>query len=525
MNSVESCNTIRQDESRMPSGETNKKFDSKKFLKVLKEKKAYFLVLTVFWIYMLFIAYGDEKPQKIVVAAWILLAVVSYVVTGLINKADEKNFLIIALILGGMMIFCNHFPHAIDETTHFFRSFSISCGEWLDTISEDGRLGSYLPDNYEEIVNSTLNAKTFFLNPELWTQKFSDNYVFVENVHMASVLPVNHAVAALGIFIARAVGLPAIGVIIFSRLFPFLFYVACCYFAIKNVNKYKSLFFVASLLPTGIWLAASCSQDPVVNGMTILFISICLKYKFEDSETKVSRRDMVLILLCAAGIASVKYLIYTPVLLLFFLIPREKFTVSARRIMIAIALVIVAVFAALQFKLLGMFPFAEWGDDINVKEQIKYMLASPMKAIRNIIEYCVYNARVMISSFSYVADSGVNIVAPIMGVFAVVAAPLLEKNRYEWNVKEKKITSRLFVFIIVVVVLLVTVALYLGFTPVGADGVNGVQPRYYLSIIVLVMILVSMLPIKNEAKKSEGVVSFICMLGIVDTLLKYCSNM
>ena len=461
----------------------------------------------------------DQRIQTVLILLWTMAIVVSYILTAIIKKADEKNFLIIAFVLGGIMIFTNPFTHFIDESTHFFRSFSIANGEWLDSISEDGKVGSYLPDNYELIVGSKLSFRTFFSNPNRWLQKFSKNDVFVENLHMASVLPINHSVAALGIFVARLIGLPAIGVIICSRIFPFLFYVACCYFAIKNVNKYKSLFFVVALLPTAIWLAASCSQDPVVNGLALLFTSICFKYKFNNEQRKVSKLDMVLILLCVIGIASVKYLVYTPLLLLFFLIPKDKMTPLEHKTMITIAIIIMLVFVILQFKMLDMFPFIEWGDQINPKEQLKYMLSSPLKAIKNITEYCVYNARVMIDWFSYVAESGVNVIAPLMGRFAVVVAPLLEQNRYKWNKKDKKTTILMFAFIIVVVTILVTVALYMGYTPVGEEGVKGVQPRYYLPIIVLVMILVSMLPIKNEAKNCDEVVPFICMLGLVDTLI------
>ena len=463
--------------------------------------------------------YSDLRAQMVCILLWITLVAASFILTAAIKKADEKTFLIIALALGGIMIFCNPFTHFVDESTHFFRSFSIANGKWLDSLSEDGRIGSYMPDNYDEIVAVKLNVKTFFSNPSKWMQRFSENDVFVENIHMASVLPLNHSVAALGIFIARLIGLPAIGVIIFSRAFPFLFYVVCCYFAIKNADKYKSLFFIVALLPTAIWLAASCSQDPVLNGLALLFVSICLKYKFNDEETKMSRLDMVLILICGVGIASVKYLVYTPLLLLFFLIPKNKMTHAERRAMIIVAINILIVSALLQLKLLEMFPFAEWGDDVNIKRQLKYMLYSPLKAIRNIVGYCVYYVPVMIAEFSYVADSGVNIVAPLMGIFAVVLAPMLEQNRYEWNKKDRETTILLFVFIIVVITGLVTVALYLGFTPVGEDGVKGVQPRYYLPVIVLLMILVSMLPIKNEAKKCDTVVPFVCMLALIDTLI------
>lgn len=461
----------------------------------------------------------SEAVNVVKLFACFILIIASFIVTAFIKKPDEKSFLAIALILGTLMILYNPFVQPLDESTHFFRSFSIANGEWLDSVNAEGKVGSYMPENYQEILDEELNIKNLIFNSEIWTQRFSKNDTFVENCHMASVFPINHSVAALGIFIARGMGLPAAGVIFLSRFFPLLFYVICGFFAIRNVDKYKSLFFLAALMPVGVWLAASCSQDPVVNGTALFFVSICLKYKFDDKGKQVTIVDRTLILISVAIISSVKYLIYTPLFLLFFLIPREKMSKKHRIIMIASAITIVVVFAVIQLKLLAMFPFAEWGDDKDVAGQIQYILLSPAKALRNIINSSIYNTWNCIRTLCSPRTSGADITGPLVVAFSVFIAPLLEQRKHSWKIRERKNAALLFVFIFIVVMLLVNVALYLGFTPVGIDGIEGVQARYYLPVIILFMILLSLLPVKNNWKQYEEAVPFISMIGITDVLM------
>lgn len=78
-------------------------------------------------------------------------------------------------------------------------------------------------------------------------------------------------------------------------------------------------------MPYGLWLAGSFSIDPILIGASLMFLSISLKYYFDDSEDVVKTRDIILLLISGAFIASVKYLVYTPILLTFFLIPKKKF--------------------------------------------------------------------------------------------------------------------------------------------------------------------------------------------------------
>jgi len=66
--------------------------------------------------------------------------------------------------------------------------------------------------------------------------------------------------------------------------------------------------------------------------------------------------------------------------------------------------------------------------------------------------------------------------------------------------------------------MLVIGALYVGFTPVGKFAVEGVQTRYILPFIALVMIALSSLQIKNECRNYEHFLVILMVLGNLNQL-------
>ncbi len=74
-------------------------------------------------------------------------------------------------------------------------------------------------------------------------------------------------------------------------------------------------------------------------------------------------------------------------------------------------------------------------------------------------------------------------------------------------------------FIFDVVYSLITVSLYLGFTPVGKFGVEGVQPRYLIPILIFLMIPISFIPIKNNIENYSEKVAFVLLLGQINMIM------
>ncbi len=463
------------------------------------------------------VTYQDLALQNVKIAVWALVIIISLLVALFLKGADEKGFLILICSFGLLITFLNPFPHAIDESTHFFRSYMISQGNLLDDTSADGVIGGEVPENYDEIVETELSLVSYIEDSENWNQQFSDAVQFYDNKYMASVTPINHMVGALGIFIGSLLHLPAIVIILLGRIFDLAFYGVCGYFALRFAKYYKNLFFCVATLPISFWLAGSYSIDPILLGSSLLFVSICLRYYFGEEEQRVSVRDMILLLLCMVSIASVKYLVYTPILLVFFLIPRRKFPKGSYVIEVILAFAIVILMAVIQLKLLGMFNFVEdRNGDVEVGRQIQYILGNIGATVSNFVNYVVSRATYYIECLG--ADSCFSSVLAYVGLFAVFSAPL-EKNKYNFeDKKRKKIFIILCAFIVLVVYGLSMVALYAGYTPVGSSTIDGLQPRYFLPIMVFLMLILSFVKIDNKIKNYEAKVALVMQIGLMDLI-------
>ena len=462
------------------------------------------------------IGYYDKSMQFVRLFCWIVLIIMSFVFTALISDRYEKNFLLLAFLLGLLIIFYNPFPHVIDEATHFFRSLMISQGDFYDDINIS-RIGGYVPSNYSEIVDNTLSIRSFFENPDRWLQSFGGDKDFYLHPYMSSSIPINHMIAAAAILVCRLLKLPAVIVILSGRLLTYLFYVTFCYFAIKKAKYYKGMFFMISCLPVSFWLAGSFSIDPIVLSSALLYISICLRHFFDEG-LKLTRKERAALIITAVMVMSVKYLIYSPVLLLVILVPRSKFGKKEYPFVWIIAVLMFAGILIWQGYMLRAFPFVEdRNGDVNVSRQISYVMANKITTARVFLDYLIDNTLYNIQGFSN--SRGLSIVTPIVGLMTVFGS-VLEPDRYEFGEKDKK-KRRLVAFcliILIVCTMLIIASLYVGFTPVGGDGVEGIQTRYFLPILIFAMLPLSMLRIKNEIPDYRKKISLLMGIGIMDTL-------
>lgn len=468
------------------------------------------------------IGYHETEYMWLRIAFFIAMLVISLILVLVVRGTDEWSFLAIAISFGLVFTFVSPFPHAMDEVTHFFRSFMISQGDLVDEMDKDGDIGGYVSDNYGLIVDDTLNMDAYLNTSDDWMQPFSEKESFYVNPYMSSYIPVNHAPGAIGIWIGRLFKLDAILVILLGRLTTLAVYIALCFIGIRKAEYYKGIYFVVASLPLGIFMAASYSADPLLIGATIMFISICMKYRF-NQEQEVKIHELLLLLLGVALIASSKYLIYVPVLLLFFLIPRKCFSRKTTYILeIVTAVMIIAIFAIVAFYLLGKFNYTEdRNGHVDMGEQVAFLLGDKIRGlailIDNFIETFFISARVLCFQ-NWSTPPIQNMDFPIACLYVLVAAGA--KKKFEFESNKKRIWTGVLCLILAVLIHSMTAgALYLGYTPVGQAFADGVQSRYMLPIAPLILLGIAFcVPLENKMKYSEETTAFLLIIAGLNTV-------
>lgn len=449
---------------------------------------------------------GVMRHAKIKVCFLICLCILgSLLAVFFMGKRLENNFLLVTVLVSSFYLFFNAFPHPLDEITHYFRSLSISQGGIHDVWNEaHDDIGAYLPENMEETAQ--YNIVTDLLGYQTYNEKFSENREFAAHHYMSSVVPVNHSIAAVGVALGRLFSLSVKWIIFFGRIATFIFYIAVCYAAIKRARYYKSLYFIVSLLPLGLYVAASFSLDPILVAASLLFIQTTVDYFLDEDKGYVRTKDMFLLVIMSVFIVSVKYLVYTPILLLFFLIPRRKFkTGKAYAAVIGIETVVIFVLLAWQFYLMKALPFSEdrrVGQIVDIGLQLKYITSNVVEASRTIFSFMYNNFLRYMSHFGVFGLNGPIIDQVLTVVVLGFACGCPDKYHFH-DQKRKRNFDILSLFILVTIYSLIVLSLFLGFSYVGELQVQGVQPRYFLPIIIFMMFPLSTMNIQCKIKNWE----------------------
>lgn len=131
----------------------------------------------------------------------------------------------------------------------------------------------------------------------------------VEVVAPANLQAVQYLPQALGILLARLIGLGFYPMLLMGRLFSVAAYTALAALAVSAAPRgSKEIFSAAALLPMGLSLAGSFSADTMVLGMAFLFTALCFAGMTEKKPVSFVRQAALLILAALLAPAKAIYL-------------------------------------------------------------------------------------------------------------------------------------------------------------------------------------------------------------------------
>jgi uncharacterized membrane protein len=239
----------------------------------------------------------------------------------------EQAFLWFALLLGMSLLVIVPPFQAPDEQHHFYRAYQVSEGIM---VGEHFRM-EHLPKSLKyawEVTNrgiaghpdrkiaaeNILSAFRIPLNPDdrtliaSFAAPYSPHYYFPQ---------------ALGIIVGRKLGLGPLALLYLGRLCTLVFCIWIFYLSIKKTPILKWVFCLLAATPISISLAASCSQDAVINGLAFLFTASVLDLTLSP-EKEFTAGTFLLPAVVGALLAPAKGGAYAPMLAFFLFIPVRK---------------------------------------------------------------------------------------------------------------------------------------------------------------------------------------------------------
>jgi uncharacterized membrane protein len=408
------------------------------------------------------------------------------------EKKIHKQFLVISIIIGLLYSITVPLMNGTDDFSHYYRVVELSEGNII------GNKETMIPSDFKNLIDRPTDSLT--IKDKLFKEiDYSQREKQITN-NASLYSPVQYIPQVLGFWLARLLKLGPYMYGALGKLFNLLYFIACITFAIKLIPFKKQFLFILLLSPAVLSLVGTMTCDSVIIGTSILFISYIFNIKYNN--IKITNKHLV-VLLCLGIIIALCKIVYAPICGIMLLLINKN-TNKKDIIKIITILSFCALLTIGWFVITNNSKILNNDSDALKKEQYQIEFVK-----NNILKYIVINAKLFINNgYYYISNlvggdemcyGGARI--PTLIIFIYL---LLLMRAYLSDNKNLKlsIVQKLFIFCIVLfATVLICYAMYtqwtILFTNTGSHKIIGVQSRYFIEFLPLIMILF------NNSKKYE----------------------
>jgi uncharacterized membrane protein len=440
-------------------------------------------------------------------------------------RSPLKTFLVLA-IAAGVYLVCvvPHFA-GIDEPAHFYRSYQISTGTFLpEKEGSKGFGGACIP---RDIIRAQRAASSVYAEHQLKgvvdaetgkpivydpgpiracpTDRSEGFVTFSTFPSFVPYLP-----QAASVFVTRNLGLDTDAMLIVARFVVLAMYVALVAVAIARSPRSKWALCAAGLVPVAVYQSASSiSHDAFTTAIALVVVSSALRAL--DPPAGTSTRALVVeALLLSAVLGSVKpmYVVIAGLYLLPLLRPKRADAseggVAGRRPTDRWPLVFAPVVGVVVSVLWNASAGDVWKTDagfFNIKvddvTQRHELLHRPWDFGVDLLRTGYHEVWHWVHQ-PFTVGSSVTHGPAILAVLGLViyAVSSLQRARAESTAPLGWLQRTLILLAFVIGVVLIGAANYVYWTPPGLARVEGIQPRYFVPLLVLLPVAIGSLPWK-----------------------------
>lgn len=442
---------------------------------------------------------SDFYIDVIIISGLFLL--IFFGINYLINNNKIKNevsYLLIALIYILPLVFIYAPYQTPDEPFHFNKAVRLSQVSLNRNMNDNmTKTNIYLPLNY----NCLNYSKVQFANNVVSKDEMNHCFKQTKNKkydvsHSKADKIVSYIPASLGIKIADTISNSPMVIFYVGRLFNFICSFLILLFAIKQIPKYKKLILLVSMIPMFIQQMISYSYDSMLNSLCILVISYFIKF---FCSKKIDNKDLVFYTIASIIILDIKapyFLLCLPILFL----DNNKFGNKKEKIKKILFITISIFISYLLFKFVSDYGFintktatsqVDRGNSISSLFNVKHLLLVIYKTLTT--NGWLY-LESMIGNFGWmnIKLNGIMIYAYL---FIIIISVISEENGL--SLKNRIIN----ILLVLCLVCGIFLAMYLYWTPTNNLVIEGVQGRYFLAALPLLMI--SFIPKRNFIELSN----------------------
>ena len=466
------------------------------------------------------------------------------------NFGAEKIFIGIFLFFGVMILFMRPPYQLMDEINHFPRAWQISEGIFLSptmTIGDYKNGGDFrakkifcldrapadsLDDKiYIAEVPVSFLSDDFIVNPNKrhYIHDFSIEYIEkflstplnpekhepIQIPNTGVYPPLTYFPQAIAAFIGRVLNLNAGVIFYLMGLSGLIFVAVCVFYSMKFLPEAKQLIFLLAMMPMFVVEAASTSADAVTFG--VCFLGTAWLLSLRNSTEKFSRAEIFGLIILSIMLACSKS-VYGTILLLYFLIPRERFKNfwALGAAILLLNLFLLSAWSWLSIELSDVKPYTNYYlgyMDRNIVAQKIFVMEHPLAffvaMINSFVELPAWYWLNFIGTWGFLW----NVTLPSM--FYVLYSMILIFFSLSNRLNLKFVERGILIFAASVSMLGFFLFDYLIWSSVGSEIISGVQGRYFIPIALMFLGALSIFPPmrhKNLIALLAGIFSGVTML-------------
>lgn len=429
-----------------------------------------------------------------------------------------KNVIVALCTFGIVFSISTQFNHNLDEKRHFMTAFNIANFNlnYEKSPITDNKVNEIQHETNITDIDNYLNKYI----PEITSEVDMDDIGSTPTNYSA----IAYIFSAMGILLAKVFGGSIVDFYIVGRIFNLILYGLLIIPTLKLLPYKKNIFAVIFCMPILLVLAASYSVDAYCVGAISLFIAYCLNL-YKNTET-ISLKQLgilaVLFLLVLAG----KSMSYVCIGMLVLILPIIKTLKKNKKympifIVVSILCVIALVIAGIYLKNNKLISDVR-GGNTDTSLQAKLLFTNP----KHDVILATNHIKSTIINFDWLTGIhpgvffGKNSKNTVLFLILFLLYIGLTDDKYNFDKKSKIILIITFLAVFATT----SLALYLSFTEVGKEYVNGYQTRYIFPILSLILMCLSHSGLKNQTSKNSvmkiATVSFIFLIiGAIELIL------
>lgn len=453
-------------------------------------------------------------------------------------------FLITATFFGLLYVFINPPLFGLDERAHFMRTHHTSNFNFkVDTSPQSNLVNEKVPKNMAGLVNASTedlldndetkfpfsrhdyNHKKYekFKNESVDSFSVIDNGVNTQLLASGPSSPLSYLHLSVAYLISKSANLSLIFTMYFLRVTALALYILIIFYAIKKASNYKWVLAAVALLPAALFQASIISMDHVVIATMLLLSALAIN---GYSSKQQGKYDYLLITLALTILILTKFP-YVFIVIVFLLMPKTYFASKNRQVIQKILWVIVPFSAFIAWTLVNSdvskaITILQPNGPVSIEEQLRAVIYNPIKFI-GVILWTYYQGMdsIVTGALGRIGDRYIGIPALLMYIISFLIGALSVLIGNGQNKLAKKPVRNVILPVLtalLVVGIFTSTALYLTFTSVRASIIQGIQGRYLIPILPLLLFSIAhALPLAKLS--STNYIKPLCFLIILFQLL------